>query len=99
MTNQPSKVSGNVEEMKGSVKQSVGSAVGNKSLEAEGMKDRASGESEVKAAKAQGYAKGMMDNVSGAVKNAVGKVTGNESMRAEGEAERLKGKSEKEINK
>jgi uncharacterized protein YjbJ (UPF0337 family) len=98
-TTSPSKVSGNAAAAMGTVKESIGSAIGNRSMEADGAAQRAKGNAEVEAAKAQGYAKGTIDNVSGNVKNAAGQVLGNEQMRAEGEAERLKGKTQQEVNK
>ena len=97
-TNEPSKVSGNLSAAAGAVKENVGYAVGNHSMEARGAADRAQGNAEVEAAKAKGYTEGVVNNVSGAVKNAAGQVVGNDRMRAEGEAERLKGKAEKEAN-
>ncbi len=96
---QPSKVSGNMESTKGAVKENIGHLFGNKSMEMEGKSDRAHGDAEVAAAKAQGMAKGAMDQMSGSIKNTAGKLFGNEKMRAEGEAERLKGKAQKEVNK
>jgi len=99
MTHQPSKVSGNLSAAAGTVKENVGHAIGNHSMEARGAADRAKGNAEVEAAKAEGYAKGVVNNVSGAVKNTTGQVLGNESLRVEGEAERVKGQAEKEVNK
>ena len=96
--NGPSKVNGNVNAAVGTVKENIGHAVGNHSLEARGAADRAQGNAEVEVAKAQGYANGVVDNVSGSIKNAAGQVVGNDRMRAEGEAECLKGKAEKEAN-
>lgn len=99
MTHSPSKVSGNATSAMGAVKENIGAAVGNRSMQANGAAERAKGNAEVEAAKAQGYAKGTVDNVSGSVKNAAGQVLGNEQMRTEGEAERLKGKTQQEVNK
>ena len=98
MTNQPSKVNGNLSAAAGAVKENVGYTLGNRSMEAQGAADRAKGNAEVEAAKAKGYSEGVMDNVTGAVKNAAGQTVGNERLRAEGEAQRLKGKAEKEAN-
>jgi len=97
-TDQPSKVHGNLSAATGSVKENVGWAFGNRSMEANGKAENAKGNAEIEAAKAKGYAEGVVDNVSGSVKNGVGQVLGNERMRVEGEAERLKGKAEKEAN-
>lgn len=99
MTHQPSKVSGSLSAAAGAVKENVGHAFGNKSMEAGGAADRAKGNAEVEAAKAKEYTKGTMDRVTGAVKDVSGSVVGDDQMKAEGKAEKVKGETKQEINK
>lgn len=96
---QPSKINGSAKSVVGSVKENLGHITGNKSMEGKGMQDRVEGDTEVKAAKAQGYAEGVVDNVSGVMKNAAGNVLGNEKLKTEGVAEQKKGDAKKEMNK
>lgn len=99
MTNHPSKISGNISSIGGSIKETTGRIIGNKSMEADGVAKRTKGDAEVAAAKAAGYAAGTADKVSGTVKNVAGQVVGNDEMRVRGEAEKKKGETKQEINK
>ena len=81
-------MAGRSDEIKGSVKEAAGKALGNEQWQAEGKADKLKGKSER-------HAEGMKDTAAGSVKNAAGKVLGNEQMQAEGEAQRLKGKAER----
>lgn len=99
MTNSPSKTSGNMSAAAGAIKENVGHALGNKSMEADGAAKRAKGNAEVETAKAQGYAAGTADKAMGSVKKAAGNVVGNEQMRVEGEAEKTKGDAKQKVNK
>ncbi|KAI9296855.1 DNA binding protein, partial [Neoconidiobolus thromboides FSU 785] len=82
----------------GSIKENVGSALGNHSLESKGAAQRAEGDAEYKAAQAKGYAEGSKDSVKGSVKDTVGSAIGNEQMQAEGKASKLQGDAKKEMN-
>src|SRR6476469_5592339 len=84
-TNEPSKAHGNLSAATGAVKENVGAAFGNRSMQAKGAAERAEGNAEIQAAKAKGYIEGVVNDVSGTVKNATGQVLGNESLRAKGE--------------
>ena len=76
-----------MEELKGSVKETVGKVSDNERLEAEGKGQKAG-------AKAARETKGAVNQAVGGVKDAVGDATDNERLEAEGEAQRLKGKSQ-----
>ena len=78
---------GRSDELKGSVKETVGKALGNERLEAEGKTDRVVG-------KASREAAGAGNQAAGNVKKAAGELTGNERLQAEGKAQSLKGKAQ-----
>ncbi|KAG2206784.1 hypothetical protein INT46_008652 [Mucor plumbeus] len=63
----------------GNIKDTVGGAVGNESLQSEGKAQNTSGQAQGALATAQGYVAGAADQVSGAAKGAVNSLTGNNS--------------------
>jgi uncharacterized protein YjbJ (UPF0337 family) len=73
-----------MDEMKGSVKEAVGKAVGNERLAAEGSAQHDT-------AKATRETKGAADQVKGNLKMAAGKALGNERLHAEGQADDMRG--------
>ena len=75
------------EELKGTVKETVGKVTDNERLEAEGKGEKAG-------AKASREAKGAANQTVGTVKDAVGDMTDNERLEAEGEAQKMKGKAQ-----
>src|SRR5689334_21470292 len=95
---QPSKTSGYMDEMKGAVKENVGWAFGNKSMEAEGKVQRAYGAAEVDSACAMERTKGAAQQVEGKVKDVAGAITGDTSMQMKGKAEKLEGKARYDAN-
>ena len=78
---------GRSDELKGSVKENVGKALGNERLEGEGKTDRAMG-------KASRETAGAANQAAGKVKKAAGELTGNERLKAEGQGQGLKGKAQ-----
>ncbi|KAJ3037512.1 hypothetical protein HDV00_001625 [Rhizophlyctis rosea] len=98
MTGQPSKTSGNTDSMLGAIKQNIGSALGNHSMQAEGAAKRAHGDAEVKAAKNQQYTEGAVDSMGGSIKKNIGSALGDESMRASGATTQAKGDAKKAAN-
>ncbi|KAI8048711.1 putative cruciform DNA binding protein, partial [Syncephalis plumigaleata] len=82
--NEPGRVHGNMEAAKGSVKQNVGHAVGNRTMEAHGEEQYSAGQAENRAAKNMNQAKGMGEQTTGATKQYTGQALGNERMQAEG---------------
>ncbi|KAG9298065.1 hypothetical protein G9A89_018148 [Geosiphon pyriformis] len=95
---QPSKVSGTGEYYKGAAQETLGSIIGNTGMQAEGAKQKATGDAEIKAAKTQGYAEGTKDRLTGHVKETAGSVVGNEQMQAEGKGSKLSGEAQQKIN-
>ena len=79
---------GRTKELKGTVKETAGKALGNEQWQVEGKADKMAG-------KTERHTAGMKDTAVGSVKSAAGKLTGNEQMRAEGEAQHMKGKVER----
>lgn len=69
MPDAPSKVSGNMTAAGGSVKETVGKAIGNESMQCQGAGQKAQGNAEVEAAKAKGYAQGTGEKMAGNVKS------------------------------
>ncbi|KAJ3052399.1 hypothetical protein HK097_006324 [Rhizophlyctis rosea] len=94
----PSKTSGQSDSLMGSIKQNVGSLLGNKSQQSEGAAQRAHGDAETSAAKTQGYAQGSADSITGSIKKNVGSALGDEPMRARGAATESKGDVKKAVN-
>ena len=78
---------GRSDEMKGSVKENVGKALGNERLETEGKSDRVAG-------KASRETAGAANQVAGKVKKAAGDLTGSERLKTEGQGQDLKGKGQ-----
>ena len=79
---------GRMDEMKGAVKETVGKAVGNERMHAEGKTERSMN-------KAHRESEGAMDQAKGNLKMAAGKLVGNDRMHAEGQADDLKGSVKK----
>ncbi len=76
---------GRMDEMKGSVKEAAGKAVGNDRLKAEGKADKTAG-------KTARETEGAVDQIAGNVKKAAGKMTDDEKLHAEGQKQDLKGR-------
>ncbi|KAI9096535.1 putative cruciform DNA binding protein [Phlyctochytrium arcticum] len=94
----PSRAHGNVEATVGSIKETVGKAVGNQSLRTEGAAQNAAGNAEVQAVKSANYASGQMDSIGGGIKKNVGSALGNHSMQASGANTEAKGDMQKAAN-
>ncbi|CAD6885998.1 unnamed protein product [Tilletia controversa] len=101
---QPSKISGATDSTIGTAKQMAGQALGyvapesGASLENTGAQQHAKGETETKAAQAQGYVEGMIDKAFGKKDSVVGAVTGDNAQKAQGEAKEQKGDIKTSIN-
>ncbi|KAL9540828.1 hypothetical protein MBANPS3_009459 [Mucor bainieri] len=74
-----SRTNANKDKVVGNVKDTVGGAVGNESLQAKGQAQNASGQTEGVLANVQSYVAGAADQVTGAVKGAVNSLTGDNS--------------------
>jgi uncharacterized protein YjbJ (UPF0337 family) len=94
----PSKTDAKKDQFVGDVKSTMGSAVGNESLEAKGQTQHNSGLVEETTANVAGYVQGAVNTVSGVVSGAVGALTGNTSQEATGKAEEKKGEAKKSQN-
>ncbi|SNX81828.1 probable Hmp1 - Mismatch base pair and cruciform DNA recognition protein [Melanopsichium pennsylvanicum] len=95
---EPSKMNGNYNSVAGTVKETIGNALGSADWQKAGKEQHAQGETEIKAAEAKGYAEGTKDQVSGKFDNVVGSITGDKSKEMSGKAQEEKGKAQKEIN-
>jgi uncharacterized protein YjbJ (UPF0337 family) len=89
---------GKIKEVGGTVRETVGAAVGNERIESQGKADRLEGQARQEAAKASERARGAVEQAGGAIKRGVGEVIGNEQMEAEGKAKELKGKARRGLN-
>ena len=89
----------NYNSVAGTVKETIGNALGSTEWQKAGKEQHAKGEGEIKAAQAQGYAEGAKDQVSGKFDNVVGSITGNDEKQASGKIQEEKGKAQKELNK
>ncbi|KAJ3506789.1 hypothetical protein NLJ89_g6671 [Agrocybe chaxingu] len=98
MNDSPSKTSGQLHSMKGSMVEGVGNLTGSTSWQNSGKKEHAEGETEYKAAQAKGYAEGTMDRMTGMKDSVVGAVTGDKTQQTEGNMTRDKGKMQQDVN-
>ncbi|KAJ3054914.1 hypothetical protein HK097_000380 [Rhizophlyctis rosea] len=96
---QPTKTSGHASQIGGAVKQNIGSLLGDRSMQAEGASQRAQGDAEVQAAKAQQFTEGAVDAAGGNIKKHIGAMLGDESMRASGASTQAKGEAQKAANR
>jgi uncharacterized protein YjbJ (UPF0337 family) len=92
------KIKGTAEELKGKVKSTVGDAIGNEQMEAEGEADRLKGQARQEGAKASERVKGAGEELKGNIKSAFGDLVDDPQTQAEGEAERLKGQARQQNN-
>jgi len=92
------KLSGKAEELKGNIKHTVGGAINNPDMQAEGDAERLHGQARNEAAKAAERARGAAEELKGNLKHGVGDAVGSDQMEAEGEAERLKGQNRQQKN-
>ncbi|KAJ3178033.1 hypothetical protein HDU87_003811 [Geranomyces variabilis] len=98
MSTQPSKTHGKIEEITGSVRETVGKVTGNQSMRADGAAQSARGTAEIEGVKAANYASGALDSAGGAIKKNLGSAINNQQMQAEGAATQAKGDLKREIN-
>lgn len=94
----PSRTEAKKDKVVGSVKENVGSVVGNESLEAKGKSQNSAGVVQETAANVQGYVQGAADQVAGAVKGAYNSLAGNTGSEAADKVQKKKGEAQKEFN-
>ncbi|KAI8068126.1 uncharacterized protein B0P05DRAFT_551873 [Gilbertella persicaria] len=94
----PSRTDAKKDQFVGDVKENVGGAVGNKSLESKGQAQNAAGHGQETAATVSDYVTGAVNQVTGAVKGAVNSLTGNTSGEASAKVEEKKGEAQKNLS-
>ena len=94
---EPSKTNAQYNSTVGSIKETLGGAVGAEGLHRSGKEQHASGEAEHKAATAKQYGEGAVDSVAGKAKNIGGAITGDKSTQAEGAAREEKGDAQRKF--
>ncbi|KAK0222240.1 hypothetical protein IW262DRAFT_1460545 [Armillaria fumosa] len=99
MSGDSSKANGQYQSTKGTVKETIGDAIGSDSMSRNGKKEHAEGEAETTAAKAEGYVKATVDSAMGYGQAVMGKMTGNTSDEMAGNAKNEKAKAQQEMNK
>ncbi|PBK60174.1 related to mismatch base pair and cruciform DNA recognition protein Hmp1 [Armillaria ostoyae] len=99
MSGDSSKANGQFQSTKGTMKETIGNAVGSDSMSRNGKKEHAEGEAETTAAKAQGYVKATADRVMGYGQSVMGSMTGDSSEEMAGNVKNEKAKAEQEMNK
>ncbi|KAJ3050969.1 hypothetical protein HK097_008062 [Rhizophlyctis rosea] len=87
---QPDRASGAQKEFGGNLKETAGNLLGKQDWSHEGRAQKAEGQAEQEAAKAQNRAEANAESLKGKVKQTFGAVTGNDSKECEGRAERAK---------
>lgn len=81
----------------GNVKDTLGGAVGNESLQAKGKAQNATGETQEHKSNMKNYAEGTYDQAAGAIKGAANSLTGNKSAEAQNKAQQKKGEAQKNV--
>ncbi|KAF9575447.1 hypothetical protein EC968_003052 [Mortierella alpina] len=81
----------------GGAKQTVGNAIGNSDLAANGASQKAQADAAQKAADAKTHAEGVGHNIQGTAQKAVGSVTGNSTLEARGHANDARGDLERKV--
>lgn len=94
----PSKTDAKKDQFAGSVRENVGSALGNESMEARGKGQNASGNVQETLATAQNYVQGTVNQVTGAAKGAYNALIGDTSGEASAKVQNKKGEAQKEYN-
>lgn len=94
----PSRTEAKKDQFVGNVKENIGSAVGNESLEAKGKTQNNAGVVQETAATVQGYVAGAADQVVGAVKGAYNSLTGDTSAEVGNKVQEKKGEAQKTFN-
>ncbi|KAJ3006643.1 hypothetical protein HKX48_009541 [Thoreauomyces humboldtii] len=98
MSAAPSRTQGNVDQAVGTAKSTLGSLVGNRSLEAEGKAQNAHGVYEDEAKKGSNRVEALGEGLAGKVKTVVGAVTGDQEKQARGNAEINKANLKSQLN-
>ncbi|CAO3574249.1 unnamed protein product [Mortierella alpina] len=97
MSNLTDKISNTANSYIGGAKQTVGNAIGNPDLAANGASQKAQAEAAQKAADARIHAEGLGHKVEGQVQQTVGSITGNTSLEARGHANDVRGDLERSV--
>lgn len=93
------RVRGKVTELAGKAKASVGKAIGNEQMEAEGTARALRGKATQELIKATERIKGTVERVAGSAKQRVGAAIKNQQLQVEGKLSALKGSARSRINK
>ncbi|KAF9545579.1 hypothetical protein EC957_010664 [Mortierella hygrophila] len=92
-----SKIANTVKSALGGAKKTVGSVLGNETMQASGKIQQAEAHAANLAARAEQQAKGVADSAKGAAQKTVGAATGNKSMEAKGHINSARGAAERKV--
>ncbi|KAI8374613.1 uncharacterized protein BYT42DRAFT_577015 [Radiomyces spectabilis] len=98
MSSSPSKSHAKYDQTVGDVKETVGNAVGNESLQAKGTAQHGSGQAEETAANISGYVQGLKNQVEGTAKGVYNAMMGNSGDEAGAKVEKKAGEAQKGVN-
>ncbi|KAG9324892.1 hypothetical protein KVV02_003299 [Mortierella alpina] len=97
MSNITDKISNTANSYIGGAKETVGNAIGNSNLAANGASQKAQADAAQKAADAQTHTEGVGHKIEGQVQQTVGSATGNTTLEARGHANEARGDIERSV--
>ncbi|KAH8831469.1 hypothetical protein DL96DRAFT_1587974 [Flagelloscypha sp. PMI_526] len=94
-----SKINAQLRNAHGHVQETVGSTLGNHSMQAHGHENQARADAELNKSKASGYVEGTGERVQGKMQSVAGAITGDRSQQTKGDYHQTKGDARQDFNR